>query len=374
MKPTITPRQLSIYTQPITDIYIALEQEIFDMIVNRLKTNKGNGKDYVLQWQVEKMQQLRMLNIETIQALSKATGIAEKEIIHAINEVGYETIHSVDEELKHLKKKRPIPTHIDTILEQYVKQTFREIDNYVNQTLITTQYGEGTVTRMYRKIVEETTGRVLAGTKTINQAMAETVIRWANKGVETSFVDKGGNAWHVERYVDTVLRSTVNRTYNELRMSRMDDHDVSLVLVSSHAEPRPACSKIQGRVASIKPPSENTSKYPSVYEFGYGEPDGIRGINCKHIFYPYIEGLSENNQIQYDEEKANERYELTQKQRYYERQIRKAKRSLKIAEQAGEEQLINKYKKQVRNRQAKVREFINTNDLPRRYDKERIIL
>lgn len=374
MKPTITPRQLSIYTQPITDIYIALEQEIFDMIVKRLKTDKGHDKDYVLQWQVEKMQQLRMLNLETIQALSKATGIAEKEIIQAINDIGYETIRSVDEELKYLKRKRPTPTHIDAILEQYVKQTFREIDNYVNQTLITTQYGEGTVTRMYRKIVEETTGRVLAGTKTINQAMAETVIRWADKGVETSFVDKGGNTWHVERYVDTVLRSTVNRTYNELRMSRMDDYDVSLVLVSSHAAPRPACSKIQGRVASIKQPNENTSKYPSIYEFGYGEPDGIRGINCKHIFYPYVEGLSENNQIQYDEEKANERYELTQKQRYYERRIRKAKRNLKIAEQAGEEQLINKYKKQVRNRQAKVREFINTNDLPRRYDKERIIL
>src|SRR5690606_31814723 len=108
-----------------------------------------------------------------------------------------------------------------------------ELDNFVNQTLITTNMGEGTVARMYRKIVEETTGRVLAGTITINQAVAETTIRWANKGIETGFVDRGGRVWTLENYAQTVIRSTVNRTYNELRMSRMQEYGVDLVLVSS---------------------------------------------------------------------------------------------------------------------------------------------
>jgi Phage minor capsid protein 2. len=127
----------------------------------------------------------------------------------------------------------------------------------VNQTLITTNYGEGTVARMYRKIVEETTGRVLAGTITINEAIAETVIRWAEKGIETGFVDRGGHIWSLERYAETVIRNTVNRTYNELRMSRMQDYGVDLVLVSSLPDPREACSHIQGKVATIKRPEEN---------------------------------------------------------------------------------------------------------------------
>lgn len=372
-KPQITPYNLDIYTYPIVDIYRALENEIFQLVANRLKTHKHHSKDYVLQWQIEKMQELRMLNKDTIKALSKATGLAEMEIIKAVNDVGYATIADIDNVLSAVYE--PLPTnHIDTILASLVQQTFRELDNFVNQTLITTNYGEGTVTRMYRKIVEESTAKVLAGTTTINKAIAETVIKWADKGIETSFIDKGGHVWSLERYADTVIRSTVNRTYNELRMSRMDDYGVDLVLVSSHPDPREACAPIQGRVASVKRPGENNSKYPSIYEFGYGEPAGLRGINCRHMFYPFVEGLNINNQIQYTEEEMTRNRELSQKQRYYERQVRKAKRSLMLAEEIGDEETIEKWKKIVRNRQATLREFVNENNLVRRYDKERVIV
>lgn len=372
--PKITPHQLDLFTEPITDIYRSLEDEIFLMVANRLKTNSTHGKDHVLEWQIEKMQQLRMFNQETIKALSKATGLSEKAIKKAIADVGNGTIAGMDKELEKVYSTLPPPNHIDAILTTYVQQTFVEIDNYVNQTLITTNYGEGTVTRMYRKIVEETTGRVLAGTTTINKAVAETVIKWANKGVETAFVDRGGHVWSLERYADTVVRNTVNRTYNELRLSRMDEYGVDLVLVNSYSDAREACSKIQGKVASMKQPGENDSKYPSIYEFGYGTPAGIRGINCRHILYPFVEGLNENNQIQYDPDKAYERGKLVQQQRYHERQIRKAKRSLMLAEEIGNPETIEKYKKLVRTRQAKIREFVAEHNLTRRYDKERILV
>lgn len=372
-KPRITPYNLDLFTEPVTDIYRALEDEVFQMVAKRLKTGNKVGKDYVLQWQVEKMQELRILNQETIKALSKTTKIAEKEIIKAIEDVGYKTIASVDSELKHEFEQLPMPNHIDTILETYVKQTFREIDNFVNQSLITTNYGEGTVTRMYRKIVEETTGRVLAGTTTINKAVAETVIGWADKGIETAFVDRGGNVWSLERYADTVIRSTVNRTYNELRISRMGEYGVDLVLVSALPDPREICGQIQGKVASTQNPSSNPD-YPSIYDFGYGTPGGLRGVHCRHLFYPWIEGLSTNNQPQYDEEDMARNRELSQKQRYYERQIRKAKRSLMLAEKIGDQDTIQKYKRLVRSRQAKVREFVAENGLIRRYDKERVIV
>lgn len=373
-EPKITPHQLDLFTEPVTDIYRSLEDEIFLMIAKRLKTSENIGKDTVFQWQVDKMQQLRMINKETIRALSKATGKSEKAIKQAIYDVGHGTIAGVDKELNGIYPTLPMPSHIDTIMAAYVSQTFREIDNFVNQTLITTNFGEGTVTRMYRKIVEETTGRVLAGTTTTNKAIAETVIKWADRGIETAFIDRGGHVWSLERYADTVVRSTVNRTYNELRTSRMDEYGVDLVLVSALPDPREVCSHIQGKVASMKEPSQNESKYPSIYDFGYGEPGGIRGINCRHMFYPFIEGVNTNNQSQFDEAEMKKNRELSQKQRYYERQIRKAKRSLKLAEEIGDPETIQKYKKLVRNRQAKVREFVQENNLARRYDKERVIV
>src|SRR5690606_13304899 len=164
--PVITPYQFNEYTSQISDIYVALEDELFRQIAKRLKAPPEQGKDYVLEWQIEKMRQLRMLNQETIKALSEATGLATEKIEDIFQDVGYGSIESIDQQLAKAKyEQKPLPTEIDSVLESYIKQTFREIDNFVNQTLITTNYGEGTVTRMYRKIVEETTAQVLAGNK-----------------------------------------------------------------------------------------------------------------------------------------------------------------------------------------------------------------
>lgn len=373
-RPKITPHQLNLYTSQVTDIYRALEDEVFTMVAKRLKTPPDLDKDYVFEWQIDKMEQLRMLNSETVAALSEVTGVAEKEIRKTINNAGYDTIKSIDDELKGVFTQLAQPTHIDTVLETFVRQTFREFDNFVNQSLITSSMGEGTVAQMYRNIIEETTGRVLAGTQTINQAVAETAVRWSNQGLKTGFIDRGGHVWNLERYAETVIRSTVNRTYNELRMSRMQEYGVDLVLVSSLPDPRQICSEIQGQVATIKEPSENDTGYPSIYDYGYGTPGGIRGINCRHMFFPFVEGLMENNQRHYSEEEMTEGRELRQKQRYYERQIRQAKRSLKVAEEVGDEGTIQRQRKLLRNRQARAREFVKEHGLTRRYDRERVVV
>src|SRR5699024_9322908 len=142
--------------------------------------------------------------------------------------------------------------------------------------------------------------------------------------------------------------------YNELRMSRMGEYGVDLVLMSSHSHARPACAPIQGKVVDTTEERLNPD-YPNIYDYGYGEPWGVRGIHCAHMFFPFIEGINDNNQPQFTEEEAEKGFKEQQKQRYYERQIREAKRSLKIAEEVGDEETIQKYKKLVRNRQSRMR-------------------
>ena len=63
--------------------------------------------------------------------------------------------------------------------------------------------------------------------------------------------------------------------------------------------------------------------YPSIYDYGYGEPSGCFGINCSHSLIPYIEGVTTNTQKQYDPEKAVANEKIRNKQRYMQRQIRK---------------------------------------------------
>lgn len=371
-RPKINPTQLNIYIEPIVDIYGALEEEVFEMVAKRLKTSVDLNKDNVLDWQIDKMNQLRMINQDTISALSKTTGRAEKEIRTAIHNIGIDTIESVDYELSNVHDPLTMPTDIDRVLETYTRQTFREIDNYVNQTLIDTHFGRGTVSITYQKIVEETTAKVLTGIKTTNQAITETIVEWSRQGIDTGFIDKGGNVWSLESYARSLIRSTASRTYNEQRMSRMGEYGVDLVLVSSLADPREACSHIQGKVASLKPINENISKYPSIYEFDYGKASGLRGVNCRHQFFPFIEGVNTNNQPQFSKKEMDEGREERQKQRYHERQIRDAKKAKRIAEATGDELSIARYNKLLKNRWARMREFIDESGRTRDYPREQI--
>lgn len=373
-KHKVTPNNLYLFTTPIEHIYQELQQDIVEQIAKRLKTSKDYTKDNVLEWQMEKLSQLHLINDDTVKALSKATGIAEKEIRKAMNDVGVATIEGVDNELKSIYEPLPMPSEIDRVMESYVNQTFRELDNYVNQTLVTTNYGQGTVTDMYRKIVEETTGKVIAGTTTFHKAVTETTVKWANTGITTGFIDRGGNAWSLERYVSMVIHSTFNRAYREARISRMDEYDIHTVLITSLPDPREICAQIQGKVASTLPVDENDTGYPSIYEFGYGDPGGLFGINCRHSMVPFIPGVNENNEKQYTDEEMEENREERQKQRYLERRIRESKRGLKIAEVYGDEDSILKYKKQILDRQAVMRDFIENSSRTRDYTRERVIV
>lgn len=371
-RPKINPTQLNVYIEPIIDIYGALEEEIFEMVAKRLKTSIDLSQDNVLDWQIDKMNQLRMINKDTISALSKTTGKAEKDIRKVINDIGINTIKSVDYELSDIYDPLAMPSDIDRILETYTRQSFSNLNNLVNQSLIDTTFGRGTVSRMYQRIVEETTAKVLTGIKTTNQAITETIVEWSRQGLDTGFVDKSGRVWSLESYARSLIRSTASTTYNEQRMSRMGEYGVDLVLVSSLSDPRKTCSYCQGKVLSLKPINENNSKYPSVYEFDYQEPAGLRGINCRHQFFPYIEGVNTNNQPQFSKEEMDEGREERQKQRYHERQIRDAKKAKKIAEATGDEVSIARYNKLLRNRQARMRGFIDNSNRTRNYPREQI--
>ena len=370
-QPKVKPSQLNMYTEPITNIYRKLEMDIFIKIAKRLKTSGNYSNDMTLQWQMEKMAQLRLITDDNIKLLAEATNLSKEEIRKAVKAVGYDVMNSVDYEVGRTKNPMPKPTQLDLTLESYVMQTFREFDNYVNQTLITTNFGTGSTTKLYQNIIEETTAKVLAGHKSIDQALTETMVAWSEKGLKTGFIDRGGNPWGLQRYAETVLRSTVNRTYNHTRTSRMGQYGFEFVLVSALPDARPACARIQGGVCSMNEISSRP-EYPSIYDFGYGEPDGIRGINCRHILYPFDPDVNENNEEQIDPEDAIERGHIVQGQRRIEREIRQAKQNLQITKALGDEEAVQKYSQKIRDKQKKMRNYLEEHGLSRQRQREQL--
>ena len=142
--------------------------------------------------------------------------------------------------------------------------------------------------------------------------------------------------------------------------------------MSSHLNSREAFAYIQGKVVNIVPtndPSYN-DKYDSIYNHGYGEPAGTLGINCRHKLFPLTPGVNINNMTQYNPKEAIRNGNLRQKQCYYERSIRDAKKRLKVAEELEDEQMIARTKTLIAARQKKLREYIKeTNKMySKKYD------
>lgn len=371
--------------QKIIDAYSTLQEQIFEVIINTLKEGdyKHVDKEDVVLWQAEQLQKIGRLNQRATKLMAKADGLSQAAIEDLIKFHGLQIKKEIDGELQHAVNS-PIPPSEEAklLIKGIVDQTWTDLQNNVNETLITRNYSNNSaITQTYRRILTESTAATISGLLTHEDAVNSAIYRAVDRGLPTRLIDKAGHTWSLDGYVRTVINTTVNRTYNAVRLQRMKDFDMHLALMSSHPNSRPACAYIQGHVVNLVPPEspDFNPRYDSIYNHDYGKPSGTLGINCRHILFPYEPGVNENHQPQYDPEEAIKNGKLVQQQRARERAIRDAKRRLKAAEKLGDENKINQAKTLIRARQAKLREFIKETNvgkeipiLVRDYTREKI--
>lgn len=373
-RPKVTPHQLDLWSGNMSHLYNSLEGEIIRLIIKRL----NSGYTDITQWQAQKLAELRLFNNDVAKLLSEVTNVAEPELLRMFQDAGEGIIHDVDTAMPYPIK--PKPGNLDKIMIGYHNQNWSQIDNYVNQTLITTNYGRGAATMAYQQVLNETSAAVNTGLLTFEQAVEKSVTRLAQRGIQTTLTDRGGNTWSLESYVRTVTKSTLTNTYEEVRKERMADYDVHTVVVTSHAGAREACSRIQSNVVDLREPSEipDDAEYKSIYDpsWGarYGEPGGHRGINCNHLHIPFIPGVNTNNQPKFDQELNAEVAKNRDTQRRIEREIRKYKASMMVAGELGNDERANYWKMMVGRRQKAMRDHLEVNGkyLSRNYKREKV--
>ena len=85
----------------------------------------------------------------------------------------------------------------------------------------------------------------------------------------------------------------------------------------------------------------SSEEYPNLYEkTGYGEMLGLKGINCYHHMRPTWEWEKIPDRIAEIENK--EKYELLQRQRTFERNIRSLKREKVVAKETDDKEYFSK--------------------------------
>ncbi|NTL37783.1 capsid protein [Enterococcus faecium] len=375
----ITPEKMQKAANSIINIYSELEDRIFNIIIKALKQSRFQdvAKEDVLLWQVNQLSKMGTLNDKVIDLLARYTGETQEAIEQLIKGNGVKIVDEIDRELERMVHKSvPVSNDVNKILDSLVRQTFKDLNNNVNQTLITTNFNENAVMRAYQAILKQSTLESMTGLKTHEKAIRDNVYKMVDMGIKSGFVDKAGREWSMEAYSRTVIQSTSHRTFNDLRLKRMEDFDCVTALMSSHPSARKACATIQGDWVLVVPKNKAPDEFkhlPSIYDHGYGDPDGTQGINCKHILYPGRPDINTNNQPQYDADEAQENAEIQQKQRKLERDIRYQKKRMNAALELEDPETIQMCKQVIANKQKQLRELINEHDfLVRDYSREQV--
>lgn len=363
----------------VADQYVILQQEIFGMLIDTIKGVRPRLTDLkaeeMVEWRIKALAQMDALTQQVIDYVKKQSPTIAKAVDEIIKRDGLKVSQSFNQELAKLLNQpiKPVSAETMQVLDSYAAQTWKSLDNNVNQSLLSTNVGKNPALRVYQDILNKSTLAVTTGLKTPQEAIFDTVDSWIKKGLPTTLIDKGGHKWSLEGYTRTVITTTTLRTYNDARIQSLKDYSQTLAIMTSHPAARPACAPIQGKVVNVVDHGDSrfNPKYPTIYDYGYGTPAGTLGINCMHQLYPYVEGVTINRQKHYDEQEAIDNGQTQQMQRYYERQVRKWKQRKDAAERIGNTSLTAKCTSAIRGYQAKIRKIVSENDfLTRQYDRE----
>ena len=353
--------QLLLQASNVADIYHQLALDLFDNVVERV-TERGtvylDKQPYI--WQLEKMQQMHMLNEENLKLISKYSGVAEEQLRYIVENEGLklytDTKQQLMEDLGHGSAGNS--NHIQEILADYANQAIGDLHNLINTTLPKAVIGA------YQGIIEQSVARVVTGLSTADKAISDTVMKWQERGFQ-GFKDSAGRNWKIDNYARTVIKTTTYRTYREMRTRPAEELGIDTFYFSKKASARKSCAPLQHEIVTTgHARTEHGEHILALSDYGYGRPEGCLGINCGHMLTPFIPGANYKPDLGEDVdsvslEQAIENANAEAKQRALERSIRANKEKLHVAEKLGDKELIDKYKSKIGTQNAALKDYID---------------
>lgn len=370
----LNDEQLMLDASNVADIYHQLTLELFDQVIDRIKERGSASLDdnpYI--WQLEKMNEMGLLNEDNVKLISDLSGIAEEQLRHVIQNEGYKIYKDTKQQLLEATGGGGFAGNsiIQTNLAAYVNQAMGDIDNLINTTL------PMSIRKVYQSIVQESVAKVVTGLTTSDKAISDTVMKWAKKGFY-GFTDSQGKRWKADTYARQVIKSTAWRVYREVRMAPAEELGIDTFYYHKKATAREMCAPLQHQIVTTGVArTEKGERILALSDYGYGYAGGCQGINCTHEMTPYIPGANYKPDLP-DElrdltpEQAIENANAQAKQRALERSIRQSKEFLHVAEKLGDQELIDKYKSKVRIQQGAMRDYLKQHPfLHRDYAREK---
>ena len=233
-----------------------------------------------------------------------------------------------------------------------IKDTQGEIKNLCNISRKCTN-------KQFIKACDEAYSRIVAGNNA-DKAIESSIRKLSQKGIEV--VGYTDHTTSMDAAVKRAVTSGVNQTSLKFKTDNCKELGINIVKTSSHGGARPSHQEWQGKLFYLHTPVKGLQNFKKAT--GYGRVDGLGGANCRHSFYEVTDYEYRNNLVdteEFDKNRNDDQYELEQKQRYYERQIRSWKKRKNILDECGVDS--TKEAKKIREWQDKRSQFIKDSNI-----------
>lgn len=392
----MTRSQTDELSKDLVRIMLDAEDDILREIAAQL-TRDGDISD-TSKWRMRQLARAGRLDKRTAALIADYSKLASEEALDIILRAAETEIGYVDTALRDVNRKglgeyfSEVPAESSALhaAKAFQKQAKSDL-NLVNTVMRykARQVYTGAVNAVYKELQAQERQNVLdvmgkgaakavTGQMSLQEATRKTIRELASKGIP-AFVDKTGREWSPEAYVMMDMRSTLANTARAAQDMRCDQYGINLIEVSSHMGARPKCAPYQGRIFSrdgssgvTTDGSGNKVAYKPLSSTSYGQPDGLFGINCGHVQYPYISGISLQRYFPYDEEENAERYKQFQRQRAMERQIRATKRECMMLQETEDKEGLQKASQRLRSQKQKYSQFSRDCGLGTHYDRTQV--
>ena len=332
---------------------------------------------------------------EIEKAIRQTTGIREKKLNELIDDVVERNQKYYTEVIDLARVTQPDVLVDATTIDAIRRQTQDVFRNITASMGFLVDAGRTMLppAKAYQHALDAAEMMIQSGAISYNEAIKRSVKELADSGLRAVDYESG----HRDQ-VDVAVRRAVMTGVNQINQKYAEQSteylETDLVETSAHIGARNIGNvpenheKWQGKwYRWSEKPQTSTGEYPDFIETtGYGTGAGLGGWNCRHTFYPVVEGVSEATYSQADldamkgenrkfkfEGQEYDGYTATQEQRSIERTIRKLKREKAAYKAAGlheEEQAANI---RIRRLNAKYKEFSAAAGLPEQRERMKVL-
>jgi hypothetical protein len=372
----LTADYLDVLPGPIIELYEEYQQSVINDIARRLA--KMDYASPTAAWQMQRAIESGKLYEGILEKLASITGKSESTLRDLFKNAGVKAM-AFDDDIYRRAGLQPLPLNLSPAMTQVLSAGLARTQGLMrNLTQTTAVTGQDA----FISAADLAYMQVSSGAFDYNSAIRQAVSKVASEGLSVINYASGRR-----EQLDVAMRRTVltgiNQTSSQLQMARAVEMNTDLIAVSAHIGARntgtgPANHESwQGKVYKV---NGQTAKYKNFAETtGYGTGEGLGGWGCRHSFYPFFEGISENaysreelklfanKTVTYNGKEISV-YEATQIQRGMERKVRYFKRQAGALKAAGLD--ASKEIDKLKLWQGNLRSFTKQTGLPRQYSRE----